>query len=103
MPFPFENYILEGIVSDYTSGTVTATNKATGESQTTEIQSDNSYLIDCGNFIASGWSDGDTIELSAQGRYLQVSINKTQHPGVRRFDILPPHYNHRKNKPQSKL
>lgn len=103
MPFPWENYVIEGLVPDYTSGTVTATNRTTGESQTTDIQADNSYNIDCANFMTNGWSDLDTISFSTQGRYEEVSINKTQHPGRRLFDILPPHYNHRRNKPQSKL
>jgi len=94
MPFPWENYLLYGVVPGYTSGTVTATNKATGESQTENVTADGSFVIDCANFIVSGWSDLNTVELQSNGRYLQVSINKGAFAGERRVDIKPPHYNH---------
>ncbi len=88
MPFPWENYIIEGYVPDFTSGTVTATNKTTAETQTTDIQSDSTYLIDCANFTASGWSEFDIIELTVPGRSIKTTIDKTQHPGRIQVDIL---------------
>jgi len=94
MPFPWENYLLYGLVPGYSSGTVTAINKSTAESQTESVAADGSFVIDCANFIISGWSDLDTVELQVNGRYLQVSINKGACPGARRVDIQPPHYNH---------
>ncbi len=94
MPFPFENYVIYGLVPGYTTGTVTAINKTTAESQTENIAVDGSYVIDCANFIASGWSDLDTVELQSNGRYLQVSINKGAFAGAMRIEIQPPHYNH---------
>jgi len=94
MPFPWENYLLYGLVPDCVSGTVTAINKTTAESQTENVFSDGSFMVDCANFIVSGWSDLDTIELQSNGRYLQVSINKGAFPGARQVNIEPSHHNH---------
>ncbi len=94
MPFPWENYLLNGLVPGYTSGVVTAINKTTGESQTENVAADGSFVTDCANFIVSGWSDLNTVELRVNGRALQVSINKGAFPGARRVDVNPPHYNH---------
>lgn len=90
MPFPlYQNYILEGKIPGYTSGTVTATNKTTtGTPQTISIESDGSYLIDCANFD-NGWNPLDTIELSTSGRYVQITINTGLFPEGRRVDIEP--------------
>ena len=94
MPFPWENYVIYGLVPGYITGTVTSINKSTAESQIVNVDSDGSFVIDCANFITSGWSDLDTVELQSNGRYLHVNINKGACPGARRVDIQPPHYNH---------
>ncbi len=91
MPFPYVPYPIYGTINIASSAgvTVTATNLSTSEQITVTSESDSTYTLDCANF-PSGYTDGDSIQITANGGTGTTTIDLTNYPQGRQLDINLP-------------